>query len=127
MPFLIEKVHLLDQIKSNYMKEWFINCINLTTLINFKKLDVSDCTNFSRMFAFCESLQNINELQNWNVSNGTDFLSMFEYCILLKEISLSNTLDILKKEMFYNCNPNLKIHWKGKIYTCEDLMEYQEF
>ena len=45
----IEKVHLLDQIKSNCMKKWFENCINLTTLIDFKNLDVSDCTDFSFM------------------------------------------------------------------------------
>ena len=32
----IEKVHLLDQIKSNYMKEWFNDCMNLNILINFQ-------------------------------------------------------------------------------------------
>lgn len=24
--------------------------------------------------------------------------------------------------IFDNCNPNLKIHWKDKIYTYEDLI-----
>ena len=109
------------------MKEWFINCINLTTLINFKKLDVSDCTNFSRMFAFCESLQNINELQNWNVSNGKDFLFMFANCKNLKIIQLPQTLTNLKENMFRNCNKDLKIHWKNRIYTYEDLLEYETF
>ena len=42
----IEKVHLLNQIKSNYLRKWFNDCINLTTLINFKNLDVSDCIDF---------------------------------------------------------------------------------
>jgi len=175
----IKNVQILDQVKSNYMKEWFMNCKNLTTLINLKKLDVSDCTNFSsmfsfckslqnikglqnwdisngtdfsRMFTYCKSLQNINELQNWNVSNGTDFSRMFsfckslqnikelqnwnvsngkyfscmfEFCTLLNEIYLSNTLDILKKEMFNKCNKTLKIYWKNHIYTYEDLLEYQ--
>ena len=45
----IKKVQILDQIKSNCMKKWFENCINLTTLIDFKNLDVSDCTDFSFM------------------------------------------------------------------------------
>ena len=148
----IKKVRILDQIKSNYVKEWFKGCINLTTLINFKKLDVSDCTDFSSMFTYCKSLQNVNELQTWNVSNGTDFSFMFFYCSSLQnlnelkywnvsngvdfagmfynckslqEISLSNTLDILKEEMFYNCNSNLKIHWKNHTYTYEDLLEYE--
>jgi len=174
----IKRVRILNQVKSNCMKKWFEDCINLTTLINFKKLDVSDCTNFSSMFSYCKSLQNINELQNWNVSNGTDFSfmfygcrslqdlkglqnwnisngtdfsgmfayceslqnikglqnwnvsngedfsSMFEFCTLLNEIYLSNTLDILKKEMFNKCNKTLKIYWKNHIYTYEDLLEY---
>ena len=148
----IKKVQILNQVKSNCMKEWFINCLNLTTLIEFTNLDVSDCVDFSFMFAYCESLQNINELENWNVfngtdfsrmfyyckslqdlnalqtwnvSNGTDFSHMFSYCISLQEISLSNTLDILTKMMFYKCYPKLKIHWRKHVYTYADLLEYQ--
>ena len=166
----IEKVHILDQIKSNCTSKWFEDCMNLTTLINFQNLDTSDCTNFSRMFTCCKSLQNINALQNWdvsngtdfssmfysceslqdlnelqnwdvsngtnflgmfysceslqdlnglqnwNVSNGTDFSGMFEFCTLLNEIYLSNTLNILTKEMFNKCNKTLKIYWKNHIY-----------
>ena len=148
----IKKVQILDQIKSNYMKAWFKGCINLTTLINFKKLDVSDCTDFSSMFSYCESLQNLNELQtwnvsnvenfsfmffsceslqnlnelqHWNVSNGTDFSYIFYHCNSLEEILLSNTFKNLTKEMFELCNSKLKIHWKNHIYTYADLLEYQ--
>ena len=148
----IERVQILDQVNSNYMKAWFENCINLNILINFQNLDVSDCTDFSRMFLNCRSLQNLNglqnwnvsngtdfsnmfydceslqdlnELQNWNVSNGTDFSRMFRNCDSLQNILVSNTLSILIKDMFYNCNSNLKIHWKNHIYTYADLLEYQ--
>ena len=76
----IKKTHILNNVKSNCMKAWFEDCINLTTLINFKNLDVSNCIDFSYMFYNCKLLQNINELQNWNVSNGTDFNSMFASC-----------------------------------------------
>ena len=147
----IKKVQILDQIKSNCVKEWFKGCINLTTLINFKNLDVSDCVDFSKMFSYCESLQNLNELhtwnvsncinfsfmffsckslknlnelQYWNVSNGTDFSYIFYHCNSLEEILLSNTFKNLTKEMFELCNPKLKIHWKNHIYTYEDLLEY---
>ena len=122
----IKKVQILDQVKSNYMKEWFEDCINLNILINFKNLDTSDCINFSFIFSNCISLQDINDLQTWNVSKGTDFLGMFKYCIFLQEILLSNTLNILTKEMFELCNPTLKIHWKKHIYTYADLLEYQK-
>ena len=83
----IEKVQILDQVKSNCMSKWFDDCINLTTLIDFKNLDVSDCTNFSSMFYSCESLQDLNGLQKWNVSNGKDFSWMFSYCISLQNIN----------------------------------------
>jgi len=29
--------------------------------------------------------------------------------------------------MFDGCNENLKIHWKNKIYTYEDVIEYKKF
>lgn len=50
---------------------------------------------------------------------------MFNNCKSLQEISLSNILDILTKEMFELCNPKLKIYWKNHIYTYADLLEYQ--
>ena len=83
----IENVQILDQVKSNCMKEWFENCINLITLIDFKNLDVSNCTDFSFMFSFCESLENLNGLQNWNVFNGTNFLCMFGNCESLEDLN----------------------------------------
>ena len=203
----IKKVQILNNVKSNCMKEWFKGCINLTTLIDFKNLDTSDCTDFSSMFFYCESLQNLNELQNWNVSNGKDFSYMFALCTYLQNLNelqnwnvsngtnfsgmfytckslenidelqnwnvsngtnfsymfynceslqninilknwnvfngtdfsymfalceslhtimISNTLSILRKEMFYKCNPTLKIHWKNHIYIYEDLLEYEK-
>ena len=149
----IKKVQILDQVKSNYMNAWFEDCLNLTTLLNFKNLDVSDCTDFSFMFCNCKSLQNLNELQSWNISNGTDFSYMFNncqslqnlnelqhwnvsngtdfsyifyHCNSLEEILLSNTFKNLTKEMFELCNPKLKIHWKKYTYTYADLLEYEK-
>ena len=90
----IKKVQILDQIKSNCVKEWFKGCINLTTLINFKNLDVSDCVDFSKMFSYCESLQNLNELQTWNVSNGIDFSNMFADCKSLQDLNGLQTWNV---------------------------------
>ena len=147
----IENVQILDQVKANCMNAWFEDCINLIILINFKDFDTSDCTDFSymfyncvslqdlnelqnldvsngiyfsNMFYNCKSLQNLNGLQNWNVSNGIYFPNMFAFCKSLQEIYITNTLDILTKEMFYDCNSNLKIHWKKHDYTYADLIEY---
>ena len=176
----IKKIQILDHVKSNCMKAWFYNCINLTTLIDFQNLDVSDCVDFSFMFAFCQSLQNlngleiwkifnginfskmfsycislqnINALKNWDVSDGTDFSFMFSYCESLQNIdaltnwnvsneeyfswifqncqslkknSLPKSMKYLNRDMFFNCNEDLKIHWKNHIYIYVDLLAYEE-
>lgn len=43
---LIKKVKIESFIKTNNIAFWFENCINLTTLIDFQKLDVSNCKDF---------------------------------------------------------------------------------
>ena len=108
------------------MKEWFDDCTNLTSLIDFKNLDVSDCEDFSWMFTSCTSLQDISALESWNVSNGKYFSSMFRYCTSLQNISLPNSLRCLDENMFKDCNPNLKIRWKQYLYTYADLLEYKK-
>lgn len=175
----IKQVRILNQIKSNYMCSWFEACYNLTTLIDFQNLDVSDCENFASVFLNCMSLINISSLKNWNVSSGKTFAWMFSFCLSLRDISslsnwnvskgkyfsymfsecksllditlfvswntsynvdvegmfencsnlkeiyLSDTLKNLNLDMFEDCNSNLKIHWKNKIYTYEDVFKYK--
>lgn len=74
----IKKVQILDQVKSNCTSEWFDGCINLTTLIDFKNLDVSDYADFSYMFRNCESLQDLKGLQNCR--------NMFSFCKSLQDL-----------------------------------------
>ena len=151
--FAIKQVRILNQVKSNCMNKWFAYCEDLTTSINMENIDVSDCIDFSYLFFKCKSLGNISflkdwnvfngknfegifygceslmncvDLQKWNLSNGNNFFRMFKDCITLKEIYLQNTINKLKFKMFDGCNPKLKIYWKDKIYTYEDLIEYKE-
>ena len=35
----IKQVWILNQVKSNRMRAWFLSCYNLTTLIDFQNLD----------------------------------------------------------------------------------------
>ena len=103
----IKKIQILDPVKSNCMKVWFENCIYLTTLINFKDLDTSNCTDFSKIFYNCQSLKNLNGLQNWDVSNGTNFNSMFAYCLSLQALTELKNWNVSKgtdfSYMFCNC------------------------
>ena len=128
------------------------NLIDISALINW---DVSNGEYFDGMFSNCDNLNNITSISYWNISNGKNFSRMFEDCYSLitctisnwnfsgknkyafgfmfknaknlKEIYLSESLSILKADMFKKCNPKLKIHWKNTIYTYEDLLEYREF
>lgn len=82
---------------------------------------------FSYMFGHCESLLDITSFDSWNISYNVNVEGMFENCINLKEIYLFHTLKNLNLDMFEDCNSNLRIHWKDKIYTYANLIEYQEF
>ena len=103
----INKIKILDQVKSNCMQEWFDDCTNLTSLIDFTNLDISDCEDFSFMFYNCISLQDISALESWNVSNGTDFSCMFYYCRSLQDISALEDWDVSNgtkfSRMFDSC------------------------
>ena len=111
----IKRVKILNQVKSNCMKEWFDNCTNLTTLINFQNLDVSDCKDFSDTFFSCENLKNISSLKNWNVSNGIDFSGMFFGCKSLTNIST------LK-----NWNVSNGTHFESMFRVCIHLINISE-
>ena len=148
----IEKVKILTSIKSNCMKSWFRDCENLTTLIDFQNLDVSDCRNFSCTFYNCRNLIDINSLKNcdvsngkyfsfmfynckkisdisvlqrWNFKNGEEFIMLFANCKSLTNIQLSNKLKNITCSMFLDCDKNLKIYWKNHVYTIKDLMIYE--
>ena len=110
-------------INFSYM---FFDCQSLKNLNGLVNWNVSHGIDFSYMFSYCTSFQDLNGLQTWNVSNGTDFSFMFAFCELLQNILVSNTLSILRQDMFFNCNEDLKIHWKNHIYTYEDLLAYEE-
>ena len=105
----------------------FYRCKLSISISVLKNWNVSNGRNFDSMFAACSSLTDISALKNWQMSNGKDFRTMFGDCINLRKIQLPNTLKFLTFTMFDGSNENLQILWKDKIYTYDDLKEYQEF
>ena len=83
----IKSVQILNKIKLFTVYGWFYHCKNLTALLDFQNLDVSDCEDFSCLFQDCKSLTDISSLSTWNLSNGKDFSSMFNHCESLMNIS----------------------------------------
>ena len=134
----IKIVKILGQVKSNNMNSWFENCYNLSTLIDFENLDVSDCKDFSYVFHGCELLTEVSALKNWNVVNGKIFECMFTHCYLLKDISALSNWNVSNGEdfslMFCECgltDLSALINWdvsKGRNFfamfrCCESLTD----
>lgn len=135
-----------------YFHNMFSYCLELKDISILNNWNVLNGKNFSNMFDNCSKLKEVN-LNNWNVLNGKRFHAIFsecsnlcivniskwnmshvEYfdymflsCENLKEIWLPDTITLLSEKTFNLCNLNLKIHWRNKIYTYADLIEYQEF
>ena len=106
----IKTVQILSQVKSNCMRGWFNSCRNLTTLLDFQNLDVSDCKDFSYTFSFCFNLNSLAFLKDWNVSNGVDFKKMFMKCTSLETLKGLGDWDVSNGENFY-----------GMFWKCENL------
>ena len=51
------------------------------------------------MFFECGSLSNLNPLQNWNVSNGSNFEKMFSGCHRLSDLSPLQNWKISKDKL----------------------------
>ena len=60
----IKNVQIIEPMKVTCLVYWFYHCTNLTTLIDFQNLDVSDCEEFSYLFCGCQSLKNILSLNS---------------------------------------------------------------
>ena len=55
----------------------FYNCKSLNDIKPLEKWNVSNGTDFSRMFRDCESLKDIKPLEKWNLDKN-NFESMFK-------------------------------------------------
>ena len=61
----------------------FFMCVNLKSIGDLSKWDVSNVTNMKGMFRYCKSFnQNIS---NWNVSGVTDMGDIFYKCPIKDE------------------------------------------
>ncbi len=58
----------------------FSECSSLQNVDGLINWNVSNGTNFERMFYDRSSLKNVDGLKNWNVSNGTNFRGMLGGC-----------------------------------------------
>ena len=135
----IKTVRIYDFVESNCMYSWFSYCINLTTLLDFQKLDVSNCKDFAKLFHYCKSLTDISSLFIWNVTSGENFEFMFAHCESLTDISSLSSWHIPHgcyfSWMFLNCksltsvriltNWNIfnSIHFDYMFENCINLKE----
>lgn len=73
-------------------------------------------------FFQCSSLEMVFlPKQLINIPNFT-----FQDCTSLKEIIIPDTIEELREGQFMGCFNLKKIHWRGKIYSYDDLLAYGE-
>ena len=128
----ITKVTFLDTIKPLSTATWFSNCTKLTAFVGLDKLDTSNVTDMSRMFARCSAVTSLDlrtfntakvttmkqmfnncsalqtlDLRNWNTGNVTDMKDMFKGSGYLTKIQVDDTFTVAKvtdgTDMFKDC------------------------
>ena len=105
-------------------------CTQLTEIKNIKNLDISDCTDFSYMFAGCESLTSL-DVSHFDTSKVTDMNAMFFDCQNLTNLDVSN-FDTSKVEnmrnMFNSCKALISLDlsgWNtGKVTDISQMFAY---
>ena len=80
------------------MYEMFYVCRNLHTVTGIENWDVSNVSDFTRMFYGCENLS--YDLSNWNVSNANTFLQTFAYSKLPSNMFEMNLRDTVLQDTF---------------------------
>lgn len=122
-----------------YIGDYALNCKRLKSV----KFDNPNCKISSGVFQGCEKLEHIDlpdaieeifeitfngckSLQSIKLPNTIQFLddSAFHGCKNLEELWVSDSLDHLYLHSFHGCEKLKKIHWKGKLYTIDDLIAY---
>ena len=95
---------------------------NLEEIINIKRLDTSQCSNFSFMFA--ESNIKESYIDYLDIKNGNDFQGMYQECEFIEEFTMDSEKNIIGKTFFDV--ENHEIFAKGLIESairCDDLFE----
>ena len=100
----------------------FAHCTNLKNVV-FKNANCElGYTPFNNGYTFfqCSSLEMVFlPKQLINIPNST-----FRDCTSLREIIIPDTIEELREEPFFECFNLKKIHWRGKLYSYDDLFVY---
>lgn len=92
-------------------------------LMNFRKIMIPRSVKklHTKSFSNCRDFQMI-EIKNekCKISNCA-----FKCCENLEEVYMPNKLQYIRNNMFVNCDNISKIHYKGHIYSIDDLREYE--
>ena len=91
------------------MSEMFAG-LNEITSIDISEWDTSNVTNMSNMFGYCEHLTSVGDISNWDTSNVTDMSRMFSVCddlTFIGDISNWDTGSVTNMSMMFGGCTNL--------------------
>lgn len=89
----------LSGLKFEGLACMFADAEKLTTIVGLDKIDISECTDMSRMFYKCSSLTTL-DLSNWDTSKATNMSQMFYGCNKLQTIVGLENWDVSNVETF---------------------------
>ena len=69
--------------------QWFLNCMNLTTIIGLENLNTANVVYMGYMFSLCEKLTSLN-LAHFNTSKVRNMTRMFALCNNLTSLDLTS-------------------------------------
>lgn len=126
----ILEVSIVNAIKVRSLNAYFSGCENLRIVNGLENLDIKNCKDFRWMFEDCFHLTTISGMDKWDVTKSIEnnaFNNIFSENTSLEKIYLPNTWPILNIKQFTNCARLKEIHYKNKIYSYNDLLEYKKF
>lgn len=91
--------------------DWFSGWGSLRRIEGAEKIDTSNATNFSLLFAGCSSLEYV-DVSSWDTSSVTTMERMFEGCRYLSELNVNSwdTTSVRDMgQMFYRCESLRKL------------------
>lgn len=104
----IKKVIIKDKIAPINTSYWFCGSA-ITEIEGLEKMDTSNITDMSSMFAFCQGLSNLN-LSNFDTSNVTNMSKMLYCCSGIETLNVSSfdTSKVTDMETMFCSNGGLK-------------------
>ena len=125
----VKRVTFSEAMRPRSTALWFCGFEKLTEVSGLDKLDTSQTTDMSKMFARCTALTTL-DLSALNTSGVTNMKAMFNNCTSLTELNLTgwNTANVTEmSDMFKGCKKLAKVYASDSFAPGQGVMTPFDF